>query len=223
MTGFGKITGAILCLCIVAPPGKAEEPIGNQAILRIRTRVYNMAKVRPAVLSGGLSEAAAIFQRIGIEIEWAECPCNSPLSPTELHLRVIPTLFSTPGGIPQKGHLGFAAASEDGGVLATIFYDRVEDLHVEADPSTVMGYAIAHELGHLLLGKNLGKGRYHSPSGIMRATWDRNDIKGKTKDGMQFALEDAERLRTRVAQRIRHAEPEGENGDQVWKTSSGHP
>jgi hypothetical protein len=199
MAGFRRISAVVLCLSVMYGIGRAE----GQAILRIKTRVYNMAKVKPAILTGGLSEAGTIFKRIGIEIEWAECPCNSLVSAAELQLRLIPTLFTTARGIPQKGHLGYAAASEDGGGLATIFYDRVEELTIETKPSIVLGYAIAHELGHLVLGKTLRDGRYHSASGIMRARWDRNDIKGKTNDGMQFALEDAERLRARVVQRIR--------------------
>ena len=198
MAGFGKISAAVLCLSVMSGVGRAQE-----VAARIKTRVYNMAKVRPAVLSGGLSEAGTIFKRIGIEIEWAECPCNSLVSPAELQLRLIPTLLHTARGIPQRGHLGYAAASEQGGGLATIFYDRVEDLTIEVKPSTVLGYAIAHELGHLLLGKTLSDGRYHSASGIMRAKWDRNDIKGRTRDGMQFASEDANRLRAKVVERIR--------------------
>ena len=206
MAGFGKIFAVVLCLSVVSGVGRAEEAAEGQAPLRIKTKVYNMAKVKPAVLTGGLSEAGTIFKKIGIEIEWAECPCNSLVSPAELQLRLIPTLFPTARGIPQRGHLGYAAASEDGGGLATIFYDRVEKLTIEIKPSTVLGYAIAHELGHLLLGKTLRDDRYHSDSGIMRAKWDRNDIKGKTKDGMQFASEDAEHLRARVVQRIRQTQ-----------------
>ena len=128
MVGFGKISAAVLCLSVMSVIGRAEEAAGGQATLRIRARVYNMAKVKPAVLRGGLSEAAAIFTRIGVEIEWADCPCNSLVSPAELQLRLIPTLLPTARGIPQRGHLGYAAASENGGSLATIFYDRVEDL-----------------------------------------------------------------------------------------------
>jgi len=224
MAGFGKISAVVLCLSVMSGVGRAEEAAGGQATLRIRTRVCNMAKVKPEILSSGLIEAGTIFKRIGIEIEWKECPCNSLVGAAEFQLRVIPTLFPTVHGIPQRGHLGYAAASEEGGVLATIFYDRVEDLTLVNNPSTVLGYAIAHEMGHLLLGKTLRGGRYHSDSGIMRAKWDRNDLKGRTESGMEFAPEDAERLRTRVALWIqRTSELEGEMGDQAWKASQRSP
>jgi len=224
MAGFEKISAAVLCLFVMSGIGKAEESTAEGAVLRIKTRVYNMAKVKPGILSSGLIEAGTIFKRIGIEVEWKECPCNSLVGAAEFQLRVIPTLFPTARGIPQRGHLGYAAASEEGGVLATIFYDRVEDLTLVNNPSTVLGYAIAHEMGHLLLGKTLRGGRYHSDSGIMRAKWDRNDLKGRTESRMEFAPEDAERLRARVALWIqRTSELEGEMGDQAWKASQSSP
>jgi len=224
MAGFGKISAAVLCFSMMSGIGKAEESTAEQTVLRIKTRVYNMAKVKAEILSSGLIEAGTIFKRIGIEVEWKECPCNSLVGAAEFQLRVIPTLFPTARGIPQRGHLGYAAASEEGGVLATIFYDRVEDLTLVNNPSTVLGYAIAHEMGHLLLGKTLRGGRYHSDSGIMRAKWDRNDLKGRTESGMEFAPEDAERLRTRVARWIqRTSELEGEMADQAWKASQMSP
>ena len=53
MTGFSKILGVSAFLCLVSPPpGRAQEPVAQQATLRIQTRVYNMARVRPAVLVG---------------------------------------------------------------------------------------------------------------------------------------------------------------------------
>ena len=52
------------------------------------------------------------------------------------------------------------------GVLATIFVDSVELIASlsEIDATLLLGRAIAHELGHLLLGTNA-----HSVRGLMRA------------------------------------------------------
>jgi hypothetical protein len=69
MTGFSQILAVSALLCLVSPPGRAEEPVAPEATLRIQTRVYNTAKVRPAVLSTALIEASEIFRRIGVEIE----------------------------------------------------------------------------------------------------------------------------------------------------------
>ncbi|HEX2521778.1 MAG TPA: hypothetical protein VHP35_06590, partial [Terriglobia bacterium] len=150
MTGFSQTLAMSVFLCLVSAPGRAEEPV-QEATLRIQTRVYNMAKVRPTVLSGALIEASEIFQRIGVEIEWVEGSSHQRLGSCQLYLRIIPRLFPNTRYALGPSHLGYAATSEEGGVLATIFFHRVEEL-AWGNPSYALGCAIAHELGHLLLG-----------------------------------------------------------------------
>ncbi len=48
--------------------------------------------------------------------------------------------------------------------MATVFFHRVEAVTKGGPVAPALGNAIAHELGHLLLGRNA-----HSPTGIMRA------------------------------------------------------
>ncbi|HEX2523775.1 MAG TPA: hypothetical protein VHP35_16760, partial [Terriglobia bacterium] len=110
----------------------------------------------------------------------------------QLYLRIIPRLFPNTRFPFGPSHLGYAATSEEGGVLATIFFHRVE-APAWGDPSFALGSAIAHELGHLLLGNGRGNGGPHSASGLMRAHWQRDDLKRKTRETMQFRSEDADR------------------------------
>jgi hypothetical protein len=65
MTGFSKILAVSAFLSVVSVHGRAQEPVAQEATLRIQTRVYNMARVRPTVLGGALIEASEIFQRVG--------------------------------------------------------------------------------------------------------------------------------------------------------------
>lgn len=203
MTGFSKILAVSAFLCAVSPPGRAEEPVAQEATLRIKTRIYNMAKVRPAILSGALIEASEIFRRIGVEIEWVDGSSRQRLGSSELYLRIIPRLFPNTRCPFGPSHLGYAATSEEGGVLATIFFHRVEELAWGADVSFALGYAIAHELGHLLLGYDRRNGSPHSASGLMRAPWQRDDLKRKARETMQFTPEDAGLLRARLLERSR--------------------
>ena len=161
-----------------------------------------MAKVRPAVLSGALIEASEIFRRIGVEIEWVDGSSRQRLGSPQLYLRIIPRLFPNTRCPFGPSHLGYAATSEEGGVLATIFFHRVEELAWE-NPSYALGCAIAHELGHLLLGYDRRNGSPHSASGLMRGPWQRDDLKPKARETMQFTPEDAGRLRARVLERFR--------------------
>ena len=202
MTGFSKILAVSAFLCAVSPPGRAEEPIAQEATLRIKTRVYNMAKVRPAILNGALIEASEIFRRIGVEIEWVDGSSPQRLGSSELYLRIIPKPITL--GPFRPSHLGYAATSEEGGVLATIFFHRVEEL-AWGDPSFALGYAIAHELGHLLLGNDRRNGSPHSASGLMRAPWQRDDLKREARETMQFTPQDAGRLRARLLEQSRNS------------------
>jgi hypothetical protein len=201
MTGFSQTLAMSVFLCLVSAPGRAEEPV-QAATLRIQTRVYNMAKVRPTVLSGALIEASEIFQRIGVEIEWVEGSSHQRLGSCQLYLRIIPRLFPNTRYALGPSHLGYAATSEEGGVLATIFFHRVEEL-AWGNPSYALGCAIAHELGHLLLGYDRRNESPHSASGLMRGPWQRDDLKPKARETMQFTPEDARRLRARVLERFR--------------------
>lgn len=202
MTGFSKILGVSAILCLVSAPGYGEEPVVQEATLRIQTRVYNIAKVRPAVLSGALIEASEIFRLIGVEVEWVDGSSRQHPGSSQLYLRIIPRLFPNTRCPFGPSHLGYAATSEEGGVLATIFFHRVEELAWE-NPSYALGCAIAHELGHLLLGYDRRNGSPHSASGLMRGPWRRDDLKPKARETMQFTSEDAGRLRARVLERLR--------------------
>jgi hypothetical protein len=73
------------------------------------------------------------------------------------------------------------------GALATIYVDRVAWLSAQAGPRaavdgpTLLGYAIAHEVGHLLLGTNA-----HDAAGLMRAIWSRAQLQRNDPADWQF-------------------------------------
>jgi len=79
-------------------------------------------------------------------------------------------------------------------VLATVFYDRVELGTRGGDISGVLGLAIAHELGHLLLGSG-----EHIDEGIMRPHWTRKDLHRDRRHLFLFTSEQAERIRTKIS------------------------
>ena len=121
--------------------------------------------------------AARIFRRAGIELLRLDCSlssegiysdgaCQEPSNPTQLILRIVPT---SPAINMKFGHdtLGIAAQPEKGTTAsATVFYDRVVELarRLGIFLEVVLGHAITHEIGHLVLGSYS-----HSPTGLMRA------------------------------------------------------
>ena len=84
--------------------------------------------------------------------------------------------------------------------MATIYYDRV--LHVARraglDASDLLGRAMAHEIGHLLL-----RVPGHNRSGLMRAVWTDAELAQNRRDDWSFT--DAERLRLQAVARLTDA------------------
>jgi hypothetical protein len=59
-----------------------------------------------------------------------------------------------------------------------------------------LGHVIAHEVGHLLLGKDS-----HSPSGLMSARWTDAEQRLMVRGDLHFAAEDAAALQDALARR----------------------
>jgi len=162
-------------------------------------RVHNYAQVSTEILAQAEVEAAGILGKAGIEIAWSNCDptqkdlgdaaeCNQFLGPTNLAVRILPYLGALPG--TDKKTMGFAL-----GNLASVSIRRVSEEAAEfgVQPYEVLGPAIAHELGHVLLGQ-----RGHSPSGIMRAHWRREDYERAPRGAFNFTAEQAELMLARM-------------------------
>ena len=66
----------------------------------------------------------------------------------------------------------------------------------QVSKAQILGHAIAHELGHLLLNQQV-----HSPHGIMRGEWSFVDFREMTSGMLLFTPEQAEYLRADVRSR----------------------
>jgi hypothetical protein len=170
---------------------------------RINVRVHNDAQVSSEILTQAEVEAAGILGKAGIEIAWTNCDptqknlgdapeCNQFLGPTNLAVRILPYFGVIPG--TDKKTMGFAL-----GNLASVSVRRVSEEAAEfgVQPYEVLGPAIAHELGHILLGQ---KG--HSPTGIMRARWRREDYERAPRGAFNFTAEQARSVRAEVRRRV---------------------
>ena len=182
--------------------------------LTVRVLVYNYARVSNRVLGPAEREASRIFAAAGVDTRWVDClgqarfggapspparaanaDCDGPVKGA-IPLRIL--LRSTPahGAVPDA-LFGFANSSD----LASVFYQRVEDLAWGADENgneipLILGDVMAHELGHLLLGTGS-----HAPSGIMRAVWDREFLQLALRGRQLFTAEQSRLLRAKVLRR----------------------
>ncbi len=172
--------------------------------LTLTLHIYDYAQVAPSDLARAKEEATGIFRVVGLETTWheravsAEGPqgeaCRRHLGPDVLVLRILPRLMAE--RVPlNDSTFGFAMQSTDGrpAYVANVFYHRVERLAADLGfpRGVILGDALAHEIGHLLLGTHS-----HAPFGIMRASWTRRDLINASMGGLLF-LPPAERAHPR--------------------------
>ena len=178
--------------------------------LRLTVRVFNYAQVSPETWNLAQEVAARILHRTGTETHWVKCSlssegtltpavCEQPAQPSDLVLRLVPVSAATRAQFGD-GTLGIAAQPEKGTPgSASVFYSRVEELAKGGTASVpvILGHAAAHEIGHLLLGSNS-----HSPLGLMRARWSRQDLQNARVGNLLFMPEQAAAVRTCALRRL---------------------
>jgi hypothetical protein len=166
--------------------------------LQLVVRVYDSAGVPPADVERARASVGAILASVGIDPIWRPChasTCTGPVKPHEVVLRLV---RSTRGSARESLGSSLIDVSQHAGSLGTIYADRVRALAAQAgvDEGELLGRAIAHEIGHMLIGTS-----EHSRVGLMRAVWVTNELRrGQPSDWVFSGREGAE-LRQRLEAR----------------------
>jgi hypothetical protein len=176
-------------LCAVVAPASAQTPAGHLAV-----RLYDFSALDKSVRSAALDEARAIVADAGVGAAWHDCFRIEGCAPEagELVVRVIRETGER--GFEWQRALGFSVIdpAAGSGTLATIFINRVEASARQAgsDVGLLLGRAIAHEVGHLILRTN-----EHAHEGLMRAIWTAQELARNTHDDWVFASSDRRQIR----------------------------
>ena len=156
-------------------------------------------------------QATGFFRKAGIETEWADCPlsvaelgmyprCEALSGPAVITVRILPQSMAQPYGRFSNGP-GFALLSDRGrfATEAYILYHQVSESAGKAGCSVcaLLALSMAHEIGHLLLGK-MG----HSSDGIMKATWGQADARQVEAGEMKFTASQARSMQFQVLRRM---------------------
>ena len=164
----------------------------------IRVRVTNYTEATPATVSKAEREAGRLLGEAGLNVAWIDCPvgqsaviasdpCQQPLEPTDIVLRVLPE--HARGGV-QDGAFGFAVLP----VLASVYYEHAVRLArsdgAEFETPIILGFVMAHEVGHLMLGSNS-----HSDTGIMQGQWERKQVRQLMKGDLHFTAQQSKLIR----------------------------
>ena len=128
----------------------------------IAVAVCDLQEVSNVLMHLAQEVAGEVYRDVGIELDWADNECH----PDDGVFTVNITSRQMAETLVSDHTLGFA---ESGTRDATVLYDRVlkfaRRYHINC--GVMLGYTIAHELGHLLLPP-----KSHSAAGVMQAMID---------------------------------------------------
>ena len=197
MRGFlGLMTASMLGVVMTAAPAAGAE----LAWKALTVRVYDNADVPKAALRAAFETAADALRPADVEVTWLSCTvssggrCTEPLRRGDVMVRLVRAGKASPSDDESLG-TALVDPATGTGVLATVYVDRVERLvrGSEGDLGTVLGRAMAHEIGHLLMGR-----ASHAVRGLMRPRWTRAEVTRNVKADWGFDAPDLRLIRTRA-------------------------
>jgi hypothetical protein len=226
--GFSFCRLAVIVHLVAAMPELTAEEVmrpDKGRHLEITIRVYNYAEAPQQTLTGTKMEIAKILDRAGVMTRWIDCSvsstttedpaaCQERMLSTELAIMIFHK-FKLPNGVSRDTHLGSAEvlSNRQPGHYIYLSYDHIRDSDDFGGfclPETLAEVA-AHEIGHVLF-----RSIDHSPTGLMRARWDRQDFQNAAIGNLLFTPRQAEMIQAEVAKRIKEAEAEGSNAGNIW-------
>jgi hypothetical protein len=184
--------------------------------LRIQIMVYDRAGVAPKALSQAEGLTGKILVAAGVDTEWSagaisdlqrlgtDFTARTPVdcaSGSGTDLVRVAVFGHAPAGLPVQA-LGFSLPCAMTGIQVVIYADRVAKVSETNAPtfSRVLGYAMAHELGHVLL-RSAGHGDF----GLMRGVWSKSDWQRAAVSIIPFSPAQAGQI-TGMAQKARNTE-----------------
>jgi hypothetical protein len=166
-------------------------------------RLYDLAKVPVGTVDRATAMAGQLLAGAGVTVIWQKGASDSlegaitdmsAVSPTPdgREYLVVRLVRGMPAGA-YAGATGYALPFAREGAHATVFYDRVAKLSlgstVGPSAGSLLGAAMAHEIGHVLLGSG-----EHSVKGIMKARWGQAEFRLLACNRLQFSVENSKAI-----------------------------
>lgn len=158
--------------------------------------VRNDAHVADDTLNEARRVVSEIYSQAGLTLLWCSDDCTvtialRPRASDDTARRAKDAMGYTPGGGEERGRLAF------------VLINRVNEIAdgYSTTRSIVLGAAVAHELGHLLISK------VHSKAGIMKAYLNQSDFRKARNGELRLTAEQSRHIRKYVAERGRRRSP----------------
>ena len=191
MGAIGRLTvfsiGALVCAAV-----SGTDAISGTVGMRV---ILQNDGVAPAdLVAQSQREVAELFRSIDVEVTWVTEPVDEARG-----VRVVKiTNWEPPYRAVGTAALGVTYTGQHGTKRAYVLWPRVQRLAQRAGVrlELLLAVAIAHEMGHMVLPNGS-----HAKRGVMRETWDANDLRSASAGLLQFSRESA----AKIAQGLRPA------------------
>lgn len=172
--------------------------------ITIVIRLHDAFGIAPGERREAVRRVDTLLQQIGVEADWAICDgdrknppdrrCTVAPQPGDIVLRLLHSPKEKFDGALAFGYAVIDAGTGEG-TLATVYPDRVERLASTAgvEMADLLGTAMAHEIGHLLLGRTA-----HSSAGLMREHWRTSEVQRRWSTDWAFSSDEEARIRGRL-------------------------
>jgi hypothetical protein len=194
---------ALWFVLLFVPAGRSVASQISAEPVRLTVSVHNDANVPLDTMTAAEITASRIFRLAGLVVTWVVCSpapetksestsCTEAEFPSHLQVRIM----SQPRNA-TSATFGIAYLAADGtGCYSDIFFSRI--IHWQSSSGQnigpILGYVMAHEIAHLLLGRNS-----HSQFGIMRSQWQKEELRKAAQGGLLFTVQESQRMRQRLA------------------------
>ncbi len=181
---------AILLVAVTSLSLLADAP--NRTLTVV---VFDYAELSDSAINEMESLSGLLLSRSGIGTQWVHCLghqsaprpalCDGTSETGVVLIRILKVHIGNPNKLGDP--LGSA---EVGSGYASLY---ASEIHTYADHNgltagSLMAYAAAHEIGHLLLGEK------HASSGIMRAAWGKTEYRQMAQRWLGFSAAEREAL-----------------------------
>jgi hypothetical protein len=146
--------------------------------------------IRESIVVGSKAETELVFGSAGVTIVWRDCGTfPSAAQQTRDPWFIVRLRIDKPPktvGPASLDVMGKAFVDEHGGgYMADAYFQAVQETSErhQGDPGVLLGFVVAHELGHLLLGPG------HTSNGVMQAAWGEKQMDDLRQRWLRFTEE----------------------------------
>ena len=187
--GLARTAAVIVAATLMMSTRTPASAVIDDSLL---VRIYDNAGVLVNELAAALRTTHDIMRRADLAVDWVQCRarrdgpvptvCDQPLSSGDVVVRLIEGSDKEAG---ERRALGYSLFDSNGvSGFATVYVDRVDWLARRAQypRAPLLGRAIAHEIGHLLLRSNA-----HTDNGLMREVWTAEQVVRNRREDWTFS------------------------------------